>query len=328
MMIKRFLVFLLAMGTAFACKEDELSFSLTPSVGFLNTNGTLLEDNEAGVRVQLYTNKPVTEAVTVTIQFINFQNLEYGVDFTTDPELINNEITVLIDPTTTDNVLPSFFVYPTFNGKDRQLAFEIKDVSGGNFLLGQPSTLSYLLRIKSLGCPFEAQNVNVIHDFNGCADFATPTGFIEAFEPGSKTDRGWGCRAFGLNSTRAVRASAFGGAAGDDKAWLIMNPVRIAKDAEVTLHFWVNSSFIGPGTISVKWSSDYAGSGNPLVATWQNLSSINSQLPAAGSAQWKEVQATLTDICGENVYFAFQFTGATNSESASWDIDNLQLTVQ
>jgi hypothetical protein len=302
-----------------------LSFSLTPAIGFESPDGTLLESNTTGIRVRLYTNVEPTEAVTATIELNNFQGLVYGVDFTTEPELVNNTITLTFEP----NDQPSFFVFPTFNGKERLLTFNLTSVTGSGLALGQQVSLSYLLQIKSLGCPTTATPANVTHDFNACTtDFSTPAGFIEAFEPGSKTDRGWGCRAFGQGGSRAPRASGFGGAAGEDKAWLIMNPVRIAAGANVALHFWVFSNFSGPGVVNVKWSSDYIGSGNPLTATWQDLPTVNSQFPAAGSASWKEVQATFTDICGDTIYLAFQFTGATNSSSASWDIDDLTFSAQ
>lgn len=321
--IKRYLVFTGLVIAAFACNEDELSFSLTPAIGFETTGGTVLESNATGIRVNLYSNVVRTETVTVTIALNNFQNLDYGVDFTTEPAPVSNTITLTFEPT--DD--PSFFVFPTFNGEARLLGFTLTDVQGSGLELGQQASRSYLLNIKSLGCPTSATPVSVSHDFNTCTtDFATPSGFIEVFEPGSKTDRGWGCRAFGQGGSRAPRASGFGGSAGNDNAWLIMNPVSIAAGDEVDLHFWVFSNFSGPGVINVKWSSDYAGSGNPLAATWQDLPTVNAQFPDAGSQTWAEVTASFTDICGENVYLAFQFTGATNTSSASWDIDDLTFT--
>lgn len=308
-----------------SCEEEGLKFSTTPSIGFESTVGSVLESNVSGIRVKLFANTEVTEAITATITLNNFQNLVYGVDFTTEPELVDNTITLTIEP---DNELPSFFVYPTFNGMERMLNFQLTSITGDKIQLAQPAALSYLLTIKSLGCPSGVQAVTVSHDFNACTtDFATPTGFIEAFENGSKIDRGWGCRAFGQSGSRAPRASAFGGTAGEDRAWLIMNPVRIAANSNVNIHFWVYSNFSGPGSISVKWSSDYAGSGNPLAATWTDLPTVTSAFPAAGSTTWTEIQKSFTDICGENVYLAFQFTGGTNTASSSWDIDDLSFTV-
>jgi hypothetical protein len=311
--------------SALSCDEEGLKFSTTPSIGFESTVGSVLESNVSGIRVKLFTNTEVTEAITATITLNNFQNLVYGVDFITEPELVDNTITLTIEP---DNELPSFFVYPTFNGIERMLNFQLTGVTGDKIQLAQPAALSYLLTIKSLGCPSGVQAVTVTHDFNSCTtDFATPTGFIEAFEDGSKTDRGWGCRSFGQSGSRAPRASAFGGVAGEDRAWLIMNPVRVAASSNVNIHFWVYSNFSGPGSITVKWSSDYAGSGNPLAATWTDLPTVTSAFPAAGSTTWTEIQESFTDICGENVYLAFQFTGGTSTASSSWDIDDLSFTV-
>lgn len=314
---------------AFSCSDDGSKFSIKHVIGFETPVGSVVEDNESGIRVRLYSNANVAEAVTVTIAVNNFQNLEYGVDFTTEPALVDGEFTLTNEPGTD---LPSFFVYPgpSADGKDRQVEFQITNVEGSeNVSLAYPTALSYLLTIKG-PCPLTPKAVLVTNDFNACTtNFATPTGFIEAFEPDTKTDRGWGCREFGTGTpaTRAVRASAFGGAAGNDRAWLIMNPVRIAVDANVSLDFYVNSSFSGPGTVTVKWSSDYLGSGNPLLATWNDLPTIDAQFPAAGSALYKRVQGSFTNICGENVYIAFVFTGGNNTASSSWDIDDLKVTV-
>lgn len=324
--IKACLTAITILLVSLSCNEDNLSFSLKPAIGFMATRGTVQENNESGIRIDLYTNTEIKETVTVTIRLNNFENLVYGADFTMDPAPVNNTFTLTWSP---DDARASFYVYPTFNGKERSLVFDIEDVQGNDLSLGQSSALSYLLQIKSLGCPTGVVATTITHDFNTCTtDFATPTGFIEVFEPGAKTDRGWGCRAFGQGGSRAPRASAFGGTAGDDKAWMVMNPVRVAAGSQVTVRFYVFSNFAGPGTVNVKWSNDYTGSGNPLVATWTDLSSINSQFPTAGSASWKLVEGTFTNICGDNVYLAFQFTGATSAASSSWDIDDLTFKVE
>ena len=323
---KHILTLSIVFLTTLSCSDDGLKFSKTPSIGFESTAGSILENNASGIRVKLFTNTTVAETITATIVLNNFQNLEYGVDFTTEPELVGNAITLTIEP---DDELPSFFVYPTFNGKERQLDFQLTEITGDDIELASPIALSYLLTIKSLGCPTGVQTVNVTDNFNTCTtDFATPTGWIEAFESGSKTDRGWGCRAFGVGGSRAPRASAFGGSAGEDKAWLIWNPVRIAAGSDVTIKFSVFSNFAGPGTVKVKWSSDYAGSGNPTAANWTELTTINSEFPTAGSAVWKDVEKQFTDMCGENVYIAFQFSGANNTSSSSWDIDDFSFKVE
>lgn len=311
----------LAFLSAMSC-EDERDFSINPSIGFSATEGSVLESNATGMRVGLYANVKITEPVTVTISINNFQGLEYGVDFTTEPAPVNNLITLAIGA---DETLPAFFVFPIAREEvlePRKINFQIVSVSGSGIQPAQPAALSYTLSIAKV------QPLHVFHDFNGCSDFATPEGFIEAFEPGSKTDRGWGCRAFGLNSTRAVRCSAFGGAAGEDRAWLIMNPVSIPGGSAVTLHFWSFSNFTGPGKLNVRWSNNYSGSGNPLLATWTDLPTINAQLPAPNSQTWVEVTGTFNNISGNTVYLAFVYTEGTSASSTSWDIDDLTFTVQ
>jgi hypothetical protein len=319
-------LFSITLISLVAC-GDEKEFSFTPAIGFEAPESSVIETNIAGARVSLYSNTVFTEPVTVTIAINNIGGLIYGDDYTMEPAPVGNTLTLTFDA---ENEAPAFFVYPTLKGIDRILSFTITEVTGSNLELAQQAALSHFFTIKSSGCPSGIQPVTVMHDFSGCTtDFAIPTGFIEVNEPGSKTDRGWGCRAFGVGNSRAPRASAFGGTAGEDRAWLIMNPVRIAAGSTVMLTFSVASpDFAGPGVINVKWSSDYSGSGNPLTATWNSLPTIDSQFPAARSVTYKAVSGSFTDICGDNVYLAFQYTGGTAAASAAWDIDNLSFVIQ
>lgn len=316
---KGFVVALVAF--VLGCDGDESNFSVKPSFGFAAASGNVLETNATGIRVGFYSNVEITEPVTVKILVNNIDGLVYGTDFKTDPEPVDGVITVELDP---EDDQPAFFVIPYVSADDfRNVNFQIVEVSGNDLNLGQPATLSYTLSITGF------QPFTVSHDFNTCTtDFNTPTGFIEAFEPGSKTDRGWGCRAFGVGASRAPRASAFGGSAGEDRAWLIMNPVNIPAGATVTITFSTYSQFSGPGIINVRWSANYAGSGNPLLASWTNLTTLDSQFPAIASQTWKTVTGTFTNISGENVYLAFVYTGGLSSSSSSWDIDNLTFKVE
>lgn len=314
---------ILAAFAAFTlgCDGDEGGFSVKPALGFSATSGSVLESNSTGVRIGFYSNVEITEPVTVKIAVNNIDGLTYGVDYTTDPEPVDGVITVTIDP---EDEQPAFWVIPAASTDDlRNIQFQIIDVSGNGLKPGQAATLSYTLSITGF------QPVTIFHDFNGCTtDFATPSGFIEAFEPGSKTDRGWGCRGFGVGASRAPRASAFGGSAGEDRAWMIMNPVNVPAGASVTITFSTYSQFSGPGVINVKWSNNYSGSGNPLTATWNDLSSLDSQFPAIASQVWKTVTGSFTNISGNTVYLAFVYTGGLSSSSSSWDIDNLTVKVE
>jgi hypothetical protein len=168
---------------------------------------------------------------------------------------------------------------------------------------------------------------NFYTDFEGCtADYATPSGFIEEFVPGSKEDRGWGCRAFGIDDSRAVQASAYGGADGTDNAWLIIDSkLDFSALSSVNFQFSVFSNYSGPGEVIVQYSEDYSGTGNPENANWTSISAINDAFPTAGSQEWLAVNEDLTELAGKEVYIAFQWVGANQGESSSWAIDNLAI---
>jgi hypothetical protein len=171
-----------------------------------------------------------------------------------------------------------------------------------------------------------AGTVIVSHDFEGCSsDFSTPNGFIEVFGTGSKTDRGWGCRADGTDGSRGVRASAFGGIAGFDDAWLVMNDFDATSFTEISLTFDVQSVFDGPGDLFVLYSNDYSGSGDPSTASWVQMENIAAQLPAKGTSTFATVTTSPCDLTGSKVFIAFQYVNGTSSASAAWSIDNVEL---
>ena len=167
-------------------------------------------------------------------------------------------------------------------------------------------------------------------DFEGCTavgDFNIPANWTEENVPGSKTDRGWGCRGFGRDGSNGVQASAFGGDPGTDNAWLISaKPFDLTGVSSATLNFWMESFFDGAGDVKVHWSSDYSGSGDPTVATWTELTDATGQLPAGGSQVFTEVTTSLNAAAGQEIYIAFQYEGGTDGNSSSWTLDDLSVT--
>ncbi len=177
--------------------------------------------------------------------------------------------------------------------------------------------------------PFEFGSLPFTEGFDGCGDAGTfniPVNWIEVNVPGSKTDRGWGCNAGGRTGS-GMRASAFGGAAGFDNAWLITDgKFNFTEVTNLTLKFWVEDRFIGPGELAVKWSADYPGSGNPENYTWTTLSDVDAQLPADNSATYVEVTSNLSGAAGQQVYIAFHYTEGTSSAAGAFTIDDVQIT--
>lgn len=145
--MKKLYTGVLAVLTAFTlgCDGDESGLSIKPSLGFAASSGSVLESNTTGLRIGFYSNVQITEPVTVKVQMYNIDGLEYGVDFTTDPEPVDGVITVTIDP---EDETPAFFVIPAV-GQDeiRNVIFQIIEVAGNDLSLGQSATLNYTLSI-------------------------------------------------------------------------------------------------------------------------------------------------------------------------------------
>ena len=77
--------------------------------------------------------------------------------------------------------------------------------------------------------------------------------------------------------------------------------------------------------VKIKYSTDYSGAGNPVLATWTELSAT---WPAANSQIWTNSgNIDISSIKGTQVYFAFQYTstGIGASSSTQWEIDSVKI---
>ena len=308
---------ILFIGLA-ACTTEDLSFTIEPAIGFSNSGSTIRASESAEVEIGLSLNAKLAGAASVNINVIGLDGFVYGTDYTTDP-VANNGIIQLDIPSGSSTAT---IMYKGINQgitDNRNILFQLE--SGNGIKVGQAATQVFQLTLTPLA------PIQIVHDFESCTeDFSIPSGFIEVIVPGFKEDRGWGCRDFGNNGTRSVRASAFGGSEGEDNAWLIMDQVNMSGYSNVELEFDVISVFDGPGKIIVQWSSDYDGSSDPTGFTWNVLTDINDQMPDPGSNLDKKITGPIAGITGDKFYLAFQYVEGTNSASSSWDIDNLILS--
>jgi len=190
-----------------------------------------------------------------------------------------------------------------------------------NFMVSKDRPTEVIEPVNDIAIPFT-------DDFEGCTDnYATPSNFVEVFVAGSKTDRGWGCREFGVGNTRAVRASAFGGADGTDNAWLVTNgKVDLSGVTSATFSADIKSTYPGLGDLKALWSENYTGSGDPSSATWTELTDFSGQLPVKGSDAYTTITSDLSGAAGKKVYVALQYSGGTSGDSASYDVDNYSIT--
>jgi len=317
----RHIFFLSLLCLAASCDEDKASFSIQPSLGFESTATNLSETNAGGVRVNLVSNARFTEPVTVTLTITNVGQVQYGVDYTTEPAASGSTLTLTIDA---DNETPGFFVYPT-PGTDevRKVLFEISSIVGSGLQLAQASAITHSLSILKVT---EPQTI-VSYAFEDCQ--TAPVGPTERIVAGAMTASTWLCTSFGYpdETTRATEANAFGKGSGTSNAYLVFPAIDGNTFNELTISMLVYSRFTGSGDIKVRYSSNYSGDGDPEAAgvTWTDLETLNNQLPADGSRVWTTVTGTITDVSGANFYVAIQYIGATSSSASNWRIDNLEI---
>lgn len=169
-------------------------------------------------------------------------------------------------------------------------------------------------------------------DFNATTtEYGVPSNWYEGIATGSKTDRGWGFRSsFGVNSTGCMAASSYGGANGTDNVYLLTGPFNFSNYTTINLGFDIKKAFAGPGVLTVEYSTNYSGSGNPEASgvTWTELSSVTSQLPTTAntSAPFTNVVADLSTIRDNKVYIAFHWKGGTAASSGTFNLDNFVLS--
>ncbi len=131
----------------------------------------------------------------------------------------------------------------------------------------------------------------------------------------------WTTNDQGANSTYA-EISGFSGSNNPNEDWLI-SPAFDASKGSHELNFRNAKNYSGPD-MELMISTDYSGSGDPNNANWTSLSYNKS------SGSWNWVQGGPVDLSGYNAsetYIAFKYT-STNSGAATWEVDDIFLTVQ
>jgi len=268
---------------------------------------------------------------------VNSNGAVYGNDYITNPpELVAGEIIILAK---TGNSSASFTISPVNNDEftnGNKIDFNVLGLNGVlKSYVGNDFTFEII--------DDDVPPILVDMSFDGCTQYEVPEPFFEEVVPGFKTDRGWGCRAFGLTN-EGLQASAFSGEPGSDNAWLILNLADVDLNGggklDLTLltslyyKVWIESYYSGPGTIKMFYSFDYPGAGNnPEEYTWETVAGFESQLPEAGSGRdagpdglFVPVFVSLNELLGkEKAYIAIQYEGGTSSSSSSWTLDDLQL---
>jgi hypothetical protein len=126
-----------------------------------------------------------------------------------------------------------------------------------------------------------------------------------------------GCNAATVD--KAVQINGFSSGAKDNEDWLISPLLDMTGFANFpALSFWTISAFAGDG-LQLKYSSDYAGIGDPTLSTW---TSIDGKFPAPNSALWTKSANII--LPKSAIYVAVVYTSNTTAASR-WTFDDWQV---
>lgn len=173
------------------------------------------------------------------------------------------------------------------------------------------------------------------YNFDNCTGISSP--FIAANVAGSNTNT-WGCSGFGNNFTDGVEYNGYSGSSDESDAWLILDINAIENGAgellnnanlnNFSIEVSVRSFFSGAGELTMWYSNDYPGTGDPdpSTYTWVEVTDFAAGLPEDGSQTWTSVSADVSAVTGStNGYVAFRHTGAVAFSADSWTLDDLSV---
>lgn len=185
-----------------------------------------------------------------------------------------------------------------------------KDLTGNDFTGLQDSAWTFAT----------AAQLTDFH-FDSCSpagNTSLPDGFTHYSVTGAQT---WSCSAFGqrLNGIQIHGFVPDSGAV-DNEDWLISPAFDLSGYHYPLLSFYSRNKFWGP-SLQLKISTDYKGSGNPLLAHW---TSLNGKFPLENTDQWTlSSHINLAAFRQAKTYLAFVYTASPAAGAARWTIDDL-----
>jgi hypothetical protein len=191
-----------------------------------------------------------------------------------------------------------------------------KDIGGNDFVGISGDT----------GWKFSTGTLLLSASFNTCSSSLTD-GFTQYSLTGNEI---WACTAFGRDANTPPSGSApngvqingfSGGTNVPNHDWLISPRLDLSSTTYPLLTFWSRTAFNG-APLQLKVSTDYAGAGDPSLATWTDL---NGRFPIQASDVWTaSLQVNLSAFKRPNVYFAFVYI-STSEEGARWTLDDISV---
>lgn len=162
------------------------------------------------------------------------------------------------------------------------------------------------------GCP----NSGIAEDFESTC---LPDGWT-VFSVDSDTGNSWFCDSF--SGDNFMEVNAFGNSAAADD-WLISPQVAISSGDVVSFQNTKNfNDDTHPQPLTLLYSTDYAGSGDPSSASWTELTGVNRS--TGGYSEVSSGEIDLSALAGQSLYIALQYqsSGTDSGSSELWQIDD------
>jgi len=128
-----------------------------------------------------------------------------------------------------------------------------------------------------------------------------------------------------FNSSKYAQVSAYNSNENPCEVWLITPGLILPTDTSPTLTFETNDGFYNGDGLFVKISTDFES--DISAATWTDLNvEISSgHTSGYGSEFTPSGNIDLSSYAGQVVYLAFQYLGASNGVSTTYQIDNISV---
>ena len=132
-------------------------------------------------------------------------------------------------------------------------------------------------------------------------------------------DQEWYHSSYGGNDFAKMSGYDSGNHLNED--WLITPAIDLDDTDDEIFSFATMCNYNGP-ILEVKYSSDYAGSGDPTTATWTDFTGY--ALSGGGFELVESGDVSLSALSG-SIYIAFVYT-STDLESKTWEVDDVKVS--
>ena len=151
--MKKYIIILLTLLSVAACQEDD-SVVNNNSVSFTEQNDTLVGD---AATVDIVFMNPTAAAGTLTVS-VTPTNVEYGTDFSTSPEAVEDEITIPFEANTTSLQLNITGLTAAFEGQQKSILLQISSSSLGGIAIPAATSSVQIVFVES---PVAINTINV-----------------------------------------------------------------------------------------------------------------------------------------------------------------------